>query len=344
MGEIINRPVPHRRLEFTGERLTSTQGGQAAIEHWHRYLLARELVRGRDVLDIACGEGYGAALLCQTAKSVIGVDGSAEAVQHAQAAYTGENLRYVEGDATRIPLPAASIDSVISFETLEHFAEHDAFLSEVKRVLRPGGFLLISTPDRDLYSPASGPPNAYHKLELTTEQFLTALRRHFTVVRHQGQRALIGSAMVQTHGDGASPLCFERRGPDHFEASIGISRARYAVALASNGSEPAFPDSVFIDSDELDFFDGPTLQRYVAEAPLLAASLAHTAELEAFLDALTAQLAAAEQRIVAAEAHSLNLEAALRDQAAHLAATQQHTDDLHAIHRQICADFEILMA
>ena len=145
MGEIIPRPEPAEALAFDGERFTTSFGGQTAIEHWHRYLLARELVRDRDVLDVACGEGYGSALLAQTARSVVGVDFSATAVAHARASYVQPNLRCLEGNALSIPLDAAAVDVVVSFETLEHFRDHDRFLQEVKRVLRPGGLLLIST-------------------------------------------------------------------------------------------------------------------------------------------------------------------------------------------------------
>lgn len=275
VGEIIPRPRPRQALEFNGERFTSAFGGQTAIEHWHRYLLARELVRDRDVLDIACGEGYGSALLAQTARSVVGVDLSATTISHAQASYERPNLRYFEGSALEIPLAEASVDMVVSFETLEHFREHHAFLHEIKRVLRPGGTLLISTPDRDNYSPVTTPPNEYHQLELTTEEFLSLLRQYFSSVTAQGQRVLLGSALL---GDGLAaqpPLCFERRGDAHFEASSGLARAKYRVAIASNGDAPRLPDSIFIDSDQLFYVDGPWLeQNVVREAvPLSAARI-----------------------------------------------------------------------
>src|ERR1700756_2540753 len=121
MGEIFVRPRPAQPMTFTGERLTSDLAGETPIEHWHRYLLARELVRDRDVLDIACGEGYGSALLAQTARQVVGVDISAAVIAHAPDAYPGDNLRSLEGSALAIPLEDASVDVVVSFETVEHF-------------------------------------------------------------------------------------------------------------------------------------------------------------------------------------------------------------------------------
>lgn len=146
MGEIFRHELPEKPLEFTGERWTTAARGQIEIEHLHRYLLARDFARGKDVLDIACGEGYGTALLAQVAHRVIGVDIDRPTVAHAATQYVRANLHYVTGDARGIPLASASVDLVVSFETLEHFAEQEMFLAEVRRVLRPGGLLVISTP------------------------------------------------------------------------------------------------------------------------------------------------------------------------------------------------------
>src|SRR4029453_4450670 len=95
LGEIFRRVVPHTPLEWTGERLTTAIAGQVEIEHLHRYFLARALCRGQIVLAVASGEGYGTALLAQTALSVIGVEVSAGAVAHAAEAYRQPNLRFV---------------------------------------------------------------------------------------------------------------------------------------------------------------------------------------------------------------------------------------------------------
>ena len=91
MGEIFERALPATPLEWTGERFTTATYGQVEIEHLHRYFLARDLCRGLDVMDVASGEGYGTALLAQTARSVIGVEISEEAVAHATSSYKSPN-------------------------------------------------------------------------------------------------------------------------------------------------------------------------------------------------------------------------------------------------------------
>lgn len=269
MGEIFPRPEPKQALEFDGERFTTSFSGQTAIEHWHRYLLARELARDRDVLDIACGEGYGSSLLAQTARNVVGVDLSKLAIDHAQRSYGSTNLQYMAGSASAIPLQDDSVDMVVSFETLEHFYEHDLFFREVKRVLKPDGLLLISTPDRDTYSPSTRGPNPYHRHELTREEFLDLVRRHFAEVSSQGQRVLLGSMLLSEGpaADESTPLCFERRGDAYFETSAGLARATYVIALASDKKVPVLPASAYIDTDQLLQVDGPLLERLAAGHP-----------------------------------------------------------------------------
>lgn len=90
---------------FSGERYVPQVQGPIQYEHYHRYLFALKLCEGKDVLDIASGEGYGSALLTQGAKSVVGVDIDDRAVETAQARYVSDNLRFEAGGATRIRCP-----------------------------------------------------------------------------------------------------------------------------------------------------------------------------------------------------------------------------------------------
>ena len=250
MGEIFERFVPSSQLEWTGERLTTAVAGQVEVEHLHRYFLARELCRGLDVLDVASGEGYGTALLAQVAASAVGVELSPQAARHAAANYRFPNLRYLEGDARKIPLGDASVDLVISFETIEHFYEQETFLSEVKRVLRPGGRFVVSSPDRDVYSPLGSAANPYHVKELTRSEFERLLQKSFKNIHMLSQRPMLGSALVADSG-AATRLTFERRGEQHFETSEGLPRPIYLVAVASDAALPTIPDSLYVDTGEI---------------------------------------------------------------------------------------------
>jgi SAM-dependent methyltransferase len=184
-------------LEFTGERFTPECVREIWYEHWHRYAWARGFARGRRVLDAACGEGYGSALLADVAASVLGVDISDTAVTHARARYAGRpNLRYEQADATALDaLADGSFDLIVSFETLEHVEAQEALVAGFARLLAPGGLLLLSSPDRQTYSDARGYRNEHHVRELYRGELEALLGRHFGAVRLYAHKLLFQSAI-----------------------------------------------------------------------------------------------------------------------------------------------------
>jgi len=192
-------------LEFTGERFTPECVREIWYEHWARYAFALDFARDKRVLDAACGEGFGSALLARSARSVIGLDVSAQAVAHAQARYGGAaNLRYVQGDCTQLDLPAASVDLVVSIETLEHVAAQEAMVAGFARVLGEDGIFIVSSPDKRTYSDVTGFRNEFHVRELYRDELLALLKPHFPEVRLYGQKLLFQSA-IWALDDGESP-------------------------------------------------------------------------------------------------------------------------------------------
>jgi ubiquinone/menaquinone biosynthesis C-methylase UbiE len=181
--------------DFTGERFLPECTGEIWAEHWHRYLFAARHVAGRDVLDAACGEGYGAAWIARHAKSVTGLDVDAPTIAAARAKYTTPGLRFETGSVATMPFADASFDCVVSFETLEHLAEQQAMLAEMRRVLRPEGILIISTPNRIEYSEKRDFHNEFHVRELSEGEFHALLGRHFGAQRWYGQRLVFNSAL-----------------------------------------------------------------------------------------------------------------------------------------------------
>lgn len=226
-------------LDFTGERYLPEVGGVIELEHLHRYALAKFVVAGKSVLDIASGEGYGSFIMSEAAGSVVGVDIAPEAVSHASQRYQRDNLRFLQGSAAAIPLPDASVEVVVSFETIEHHEQHAEMFAEISRVLRPDGVLLMSSPDKQWYTDETGYQNPYHVKELYRDEFLDLLRGKFSNIKVYGQRVVYGSAILPETGaaligsvDSHTPLA---------QPVPGVARPLYLIALASNGALPDMP-------------------------------------------------------------------------------------------------------
>ena len=167
--------------------------GPLGYEHLHRYAAAGALAGGKRVLDLAAGEGYGSALLARTAAAVTGLDIDADAVAHARNTYFDGNLRFVRGDATALPLGDDSIDLVVSFETIEQLDEPERMLDEVRRVLAPGGVLVISSPNWAVYDRTGGAQT--YRRRLDHAEFRDLLATRFRSVRVFGQRIIASSVM-----------------------------------------------------------------------------------------------------------------------------------------------------
>jgi ubiquinone/menaquinone biosynthesis C-methylase UbiE len=170
--------------------------GQIQLEHVHRYLLAREFAKDKAVLDIACGEGFGSEILANSARSVVGVDIASEAVEHAAARYRQGNVQFKQGSCAEIPLDSDSVDLVVSFETIEHHDEHRVMMAEIKRVLRPDGMLIISSPDKKEYSILPNYRNPFHVRELFKEEFEELIRVYFKILALLSQRIVYGSGIL----------------------------------------------------------------------------------------------------------------------------------------------------
>jgi ubiquinone/menaquinone biosynthesis C-methylase UbiE len=192
---LILTPAAHAALTFTGERFTPENRGAIWYEHWHRYCLALPLARGRRVLDAACGEGYGSALLAREAAHVVGVDVGADAIGHAQTRYRASNLAYVQGSVTALPLPDASVDLIVSFETIEHLALQREMLAEFRRVLAGDGALMLSSPNRPVYNEDGNVENEFHVRELDRNELKALLDAGFPAQAWYGQRVAAHSAL-----------------------------------------------------------------------------------------------------------------------------------------------------
>lgn len=208
-------------LSFTGERFLPSCEGEMIYEHWHRYLFARDYARGLRVLDVASGEGYGSALLAGTAATVVGVDVSPEAIGHARERYgSAANLQYVHASCTDIPLPDASFDLIVSFETIEHITEHENFMREVERLLAPGGMFIISSPNRVEYSDKTGYKNEFHIRELDGAELRELLDAYFPQQHWFAQRPCFQSMLWSLEGPASQSRVLAIDGASAYPAEL----------------------------------------------------------------------------------------------------------------------------
>jgi SAM-dependent methyltransferase len=158
-------------LALTGER---TVPGIPSENYWFRrhqaaYLHLREEVEGPRLLEVGAGEGYGSALLAERVPAVLALDYDAAAIAHLVGEYPA--LAAVRGNLAALPVAGGSIDTVVSLQVIEHVWDHPQFLTECSRVLRPGGLLMLSTPNRLTFSPGTDRPvNPFHTHEFTAAE------------------------------------------------------------------------------------------------------------------------------------------------------------------------------
>jgi ubiquinone/menaquinone biosynthesis C-methylase UbiE len=241
-------------LEFTGERFVPGAAGEIWYEHWHRYHFAARLVAGRDVLDVACGEGYGSALLARNARRVTGADIAQAAIDHASARYPSiGNLEFRQADCTALPFPDASFDTVVSFETIEHITAQERFLDEARRVLRPDGIIVISCPNKVEYTDKRGVTNEFHVRELYRGELAALLAPRFAHTAWYGQRPSFYSVIWAERGEPQGEI-FEVAEAAADAPTQGHARPLYFIVIGS-AAKQSIADitpllSVFADRDE----------------------------------------------------------------------------------------------
>ncbi len=226
------------KQQWTGERLETNIWGETTAEHLHRYAISLDLVTNRSVLDLACGEGYGSHLLSKRAGSVTGIDIDSSTIDNAAKKYIAPNLRFLTGSATVIPLQENSMDIIVSFETIEHLSDHETMMKECKRILKPGGLLIISTPNKNKYSGNTAQQNPFHLKELSGDEFTVLLQKYFTQVKLLNQYSLYSSLITDED-------IIEHSGDFGKINSDADPQPFYFIALASDEKLPGIKPSIF---------------------------------------------------------------------------------------------------
>lgn len=191
-------PEKDNDIKFTGEYFVP---GRTCLrieaDHVERYQFAKNFAKGKRVLDIACGYGYGGPILLDGgAAEYCGVDLNGNLIRNAIAVYGSEKIRYEQGDICTYS-PADVYDLVLCFETIEHVMNYRQALSNLALLISKDGVLLISSPNRAVTTPCSEniadkPDNIYHVQEFTVQELVRELQlAGFKVHRNDifGQRA-----------------------------------------------------------------------------------------------------------------------------------------------------------
>ncbi|MGD9021626.1 MAG: class I SAM-dependent methyltransferase [Lysobacterales bacterium] len=286
-------------LPFTGERFMPGLAGEIGYEHWHRYVVARRFCEGKKVLDVACGEGYGSDMLAAVAAHVTGVDVSGDAVAHATGHYGGrDNLRFIQGDCENLPLPDDGVDVAVSLETIEHIEAQEAFVGELRRVLRPGGLLVMSSPNKAQYTDARDYHNEFHVREMYRDEFEQLLQADFPHIHWLNQKLLFQSVIWPeksgfdeteyflmgpegvrpADGPGVEAMYYLVACSDRQEALAGIENR---LSLLGDESESVYTDYVYVTKRSMQL-DAREQQLAGLEGKLV--------ELEGLLSALQQQL------------------------------------------------------
>jgi SAM-dependent methyltransferase len=214
-------------------------------------------VKDKRVLDLACGEGYGSKMLADTASSVVGIDIDENVIRHASTKYGSANLQFLSGPITAVPIPDDhSIDVVVCFEAIEHIEDQEGLLLEVKRLLKPDGLFIVSTPNKAIYHDESHVDNPFHVKELYFDEFQTLLARYFRNSHFLGQRIHAGSTIwpISNSGAGGFHEFVTARSGSAFEF-IGADKRvpMYFIAIASDAQStlPPSPSALLDESDAL---------------------------------------------------------------------------------------------
>lgn len=199
------------QLEPTGERVIEefylSSPGNYLIYLFHKatYNFAHDYVVDKHVLDYGCGSGYGTHHMASCCASIVGVDVANDAIEYAQEHYQARNLAYkcIEpAEQAPLPFPDASFDTVLSFQVIEHISDTGPYLSEIRRVLRPGGVFVCATPDRTTrLLPGQKPWNMWHVREYDAACLKSILAKYFqniTLLNMGGDRNVLDLEIRRT--------------------------------------------------------------------------------------------------------------------------------------------------
>ena len=226
-------------VEFTGERVVPGQvNDDLWSEHLARYAFARQYAAGRKVLDAGCGTGYGSSELAGVASMVVGFDVAPEAISYASSHFAA--ARFTVSSASSMPFRQEAFDLVVAFEVIEHLEDQREFIQECARVLKPGGLMIVSSPNRLYYaeSRAKTGPNPFHTHEFEAAEFVAELQTVFANVRLLLQNRVECFTFHPENAGAPAEVRIDRGG--------NASEAHFLIGLCSSGPLPEPRSFVYV--------------------------------------------------------------------------------------------------
>lgn len=228
-------------MKYTGERLIlNNDKKEIEAEHLHRYRIISSQLSGMKVLDAGCGSGYGSNILAKYCLEVYAIDISQETIDWCNEKY-GEvnNLTYIKASLDKLPFEDNEFDCIVNLEVIEHVNKEiqEAFLQEAKRVLKPNGILIMSTPNKRVYTDESNYKNPYHVCEFYPDEFRRFLEVEFSSVKMYNQELFMVSSIFDERKDENYVRLLKDRDIEQEE--------KYMIAVCSNSENS---ESINIDS------------------------------------------------------------------------------------------------
>ncbi len=171
------------------ERVAANEFDPWYQEHIARYHYLENFELGECVLDIACGNGVGSDLIAKNVERVFAIDQDPNTIENNRKFFSKtSNLIFKVDNAEHLDIDSSVFSAVVSFETIEHLVHPENFLQEIRRVLKPGGLFILSTPNARVTNPINGiPSNPFHIKEYTPTELNELLSKSFKIISMRGQ-------------------------------------------------------------------------------------------------------------------------------------------------------------
>ncbi len=322
-------------LDFSGERvIPGLVDPNLMAEHLARYRFSCQFTQDKSVLDLACGSGYGAASLKENSRQVVAIDLSEQAVAYAKSHFHREGIHFLVGDATCLPFPDARFDVVVAFEIIEHIEKDAEFLREVKRILKPEGLAILSTPNRVFSREQEIAENPFHIREYSEKEFAELLGTFFPSI-------VLGR---QNHAEGMQ-FDFPGDQPDGHLAFDGeksegtVANSQFLLALCSHGRIGHIgKNPYFFVSSQADILETRNRHLKLYESQVKG-NLKRIGELEEELSAKSGHLARYEEELGNSKQAYDELRSDFEAKATHIALCQSDLRRLEESLQQLRSDW-----